>query len=182
MREVLDAIHKIAHDIFPEARIEWYGRGVKNDASETGWSVSPYFTGKEIKSSLSCPLYRVAELELMRETFRRTVKLADEMDVNDVTPWVALAAGNRRGMEKFAYWDYDWSYDIVYSYQLGAELNIKWYGDRPKRFAPYHRAKVVVFYPPPFDKRVPDWPRHFIAYVRGATGVKELKDLGYEGE
>ena len=182
MCNALDTIHSAAANIFPEARIEWYGRGVKHDASVTGWSNSPYFTGQEIKPSLSCAIYSVPELELMRETFRRTARLADQMGVADVTPWIALASGYRRGKETFSYWDFDWSYDIVYSYLLGRELNINWFGDRPERFAPYHRAKVIIFYPPPFDVRVPDWPRHFIAYVRGATAIKQLDDLGYLGD
>jgi hypothetical protein len=113
----------------------------------------------------------------MRETFRRTCKLADELGIEDVTPYVALGAGYRRGITEFQHWDPDWSYDIVYSYMMGAELNIKWYGDRPERFAPYNRAKVIVFYPSPFNGGTPDWARHFIAYVRGATGVKDLDDL-----
>ncbi len=180
MREALDAIHIKASSIFPGARIEWYGRGVAHSAGRTGWDKSRYFTGKEIKAPLSCSLYSISEIERTRETFRRTCKLADQMGISDVTPWVALASGYRRGLDKMQHWDFDWSYDIMYSYLIGAELNIKWYGDRPDRFAPYNRAKIIIFYPPPFDKRVPDWGRHFIAYVRGATGVKELKDLGYE--
>jgi hypothetical protein len=180
VKDKLDDIHIRAQAIFPKARIEWYGRGVGVASVEEGWAKSRIWTGKEIKAPLSCSLYTVPEIERTRETFRRTCKLADEMGISDVTPYVALAAGYRRGLEKVQYFDSDWSYDIIYSYLLGAELNNKWYGDRPKRFAPYNRAKVVVFYPPAFDKRCPDWPRHFIAYVRGATGVKELKDLGYE--
>ena len=180
MREALDAIHIKARSIFRGARIEWYGRGVIMTASGNGWRKTPYWTGKEIKAPLSCSLYTVLEIERTRETFRRTCKLADQMGISDVTPWVALAAGYRRGLTKIQYFDIDWSYDIMYSYLIGAELNIKWYGDRPERFAPYNQAKVIVFYPAPFDKRVPDWARHFIAYVRGATGVQELKDLGYE--
>jgi len=180
MREALDAIHIKARSIFPGARIEWYGRGVVIAYSGNGWRKTPYWTGKEIKAPLSCSLYTVPEIERTRETFRRTCKLADQMGISDVTPWVALASGYRRGLTKIQYFDMDWSYDIIYSYLIGAELNIKWYGDRPERFAPYDRAKVIVFYPAPFYKRAPDWARHFIAYVRGATGVKELKDLGYE--
>ncbi len=180
IRQALDAIHLRAKAIFPKARIEWYGRGVLQAAVDSGWAKTRYWTGKEIKTSLSCSLYSVFEIERTRETFRRTCKLADQMGVSDVTPWVSLASGYRRGLKKFNYYDIDYSYDIIYSYRIGAELNSKWYGDRPERFAPYNRAKVIVFYPAPFDKRVSDWARHFIAYVRGATGVRELKDLGYE--
>jgi hypothetical protein len=180
MREALDAIHIKARSILPGARIEWYGRGMLQVSRGDGWDKTPYWTGKEIKGPLSCSLYTVPEIERTRETFHRTCKLADQMGISDVTPWVALAAGYRRGLTKSRYWDKDWSYDIMYSYLIGAELNIKWYGDRPERFAPYNRAKVIVFYPPPFDKRAQDWAKHFIAYVRGATGVKELRDLGYE--
>ncbi len=180
IREALDAIHIKARSIFPGARIEWYGRGATMALSGDGWRKTPYWTGKEIKAPLSCSLYTVPEIERTRETFRRTCKLADERGISDVTPWVALSSGYRRGLKKSQYFDMDWSYDVIYSYMIGAELNIKWYGDRPERYAPYNRAKVIVFYPRPFDKRVPDWARHFIAYVRGATGVKELKDLGHE--
>jgi hypothetical protein len=180
MREALDAIHIEARTCFPEARIEWYGRGIREAAGGDGWAKTSYWTGKEIKAPLSCSLYTIPEIDQTRETFRRTCKLADQLGVSDVTPWVALAAGYRRGLLKSRYWDTDWSFDIIYSYLIGAELNIKWYGDRPDRFAPYNRAKVIIFYPPPFDKQTPDWAIHFIAYVRGATGVKELKDLGHE--
>jgi hypothetical protein len=179
MRQALDAIHLKAQAVFPNARIEWFSRGIRQGATGDGWVKTPYWTGKEIKPSLSCSLYMLPEIEATRERFRRTCKLADEMGVEDVTPWVALGAGYRRGIDG-TYWDSDWSYDIIYSYQFGSELNHRWYGDRPERFAPYNRAKVIIFYPPPFDKRVPDWGRHFIAYVRGATGVKKLNDLGYE--
>jgi hypothetical protein len=180
IREALDAIHTRAQSIFPHARIEWFGRGMIQAAVDSGWSKTRYWTGREIKAPLSCSLYAISEIECMRETYRRTCKLADELGIEDVTPWVALGAGYKRDIEKFQRWSFDWDYDLVYSWLLGAELNIKWYGDRPERFAPYNRAKVIIFYPPPFDTRTPNWPKHFIAYVRGATGVKELGDLGYE--
>jgi len=175
MRQALDAIHIRAQSFFPGARIEWYVRGVRG----FNWSKTPYWIGKEIMSSLSCSLYTVPEIEHTREIFRRTCKLADEMAVSDVTPWVALAAGTRRKI-RGVYFEADWRYDIIYSYQIGAELNNKWYSDRPERYAPYGYAKVIVFYPAPFDPKTPDWGRHFIAYVRGATVVKKLDDLGYE--
>lgn len=180
IREALDAIHIRAKTIFSEARIEWYGRGIQVAAGSDGWARTRYWTGKEIKAPLSCWLYTVPEIHRTRETFRRTCKLADELGIEEVTPWVALASGYRRDIEKYKRWSFDWDYDLVYSWLLGAELNIKWYGDRPERFAPYNQAKVISFYPPPFDTRTPHWAKHFIAYVRGATGVKELEDMGYE--
>jgi hypothetical protein len=179
IRQALDAIHIKAASLFPGVRIEWYDRGILRVASGNGWAKSQNWTGGEIKTSLSYSAYSVPEIGDMRELFRRTCKLADEMHVLDVTPWVALASGYRRGFIK-TYFDFNWDYDIIYSYLIGAELNMSWYAERPERFAPYNRAKVVVFYPPPFDKRTPHWGKHFIAYVRGATGVEDLNDLGYE--
>jgi hypothetical protein len=182
IRDALDAIHIKAKTIFPKARIEWYYHGIGQSASKEGWSKTSTWTGKEITESLSCSLYSVWEIERTRETFRRTAKLADELKVEDVTPWVALASGYRRGLNDLSNQRFhlDWDYDITYSYLLGREINISWYGDRPECFAPYNRAKVVVFYPPAFDEHVPNWGKHFIAYVRGATGVSDLHDLGYE--
>lgn len=174
MREALDAVHVIAATIFPGARIEWYGRGIRNDGSKT-----PYWTGKEIKASLSCSLYSVPQNIRSRGAFRNTCHLAEQMSIDDVTPWVALASGYRRGL-KGQYFDMDWSYDIIDSFWMGAELNHPWFGQKPERFAPYNRAKIIIFYPRPFDPRVPDWPMHFIAYVRGARTELYLTDLGYE--
>lgn len=173
MREALDAVHVIAATIFPGARIEWYGRGIRSGAK------TPYCTGKEIKAPLSCSLYSVPKNIRSRETFRKTCQLAEQMGIDDVTPWVALASGYRRGL-KGQYWDMDWSYDVIDSFWMGAELNHSWFGQRPERFAPYNRAKIIIFYPRPFDPRVPDWPKHFIAYVRGAGFELDLTDLGHE--
>ena len=105
--------------------------------------------------------------------------MADEMDVHEVTPYVALAAGTQRTLTG-VHFEQDWRYDIIYSYQMGAELNNKWYSEHPEKYAPYEYAKVIFLYPAPLDPKTPEWARHFIAYVRGATGVKELTDLGYK--
>jgi hypothetical protein len=176
MREALDAIHKKAAEIFPNARIQWYGRGITRPDGET-WRETGLWTGKEIKSPMSCSLYMLPEQGAMRETYRRTCVLADKLGIEEVTPYVALAAGYRRDMIKKLRWDYNWDYDLIYSWLLGAELNKPWYAERPEIYAPYNRAKIVDFYPSPFYNEVPAWGRHFIAYVRGANGVKNLNDL-----
>lgn len=176
IREALDAIHIRAKTIFTTARIEWYGRGVYPAQEKTGWAKSNNFTGKEILSSLSISLYSLPNLEQMREAYRRTCKLADELGVEDVTPWVALGAGYQPSQRSPHKWYFDWNYDLKYSYQMGAELNIPRFSEQPNRYAPYNRAKIVVLYPSPFNKQTPSWTRHFIAYVRGATGVKDFGD------
>ncbi len=166
IRDNLDSIHKLAKEIYSNARIEWYGRGMIEAWAYDGWSRTPYFTGKEIKSSLSCSLYTVPEPDRMRELFRRTCKLADELGIEDVTPWVALGCGYKRHTTELQKWVKDWDYDLIYSWLLGSELNIDWYAQRPKRYAPYNRAKVIIFYPAPFSPTMEYWPKHFIAYVR----------------
>jgi hypothetical protein len=180
IREALDSIHLKASKVFPKARIEWYGRGIHRVQRGSGWAQMPYWTGKEIKSSLSCSFYQIPETEMCRETFRRTCKLADQLGISDVTPWIALASGMRPTIKGVSFVQ-DWDYDVIYSYQMGAELNNSWFGKQhPEWFAPYNRAKVVIFFPAPFYRESPSWGKHFIAYVRGATGVKELQDLGFD--
>lgn len=184
MREALDTVHVKVQKIFPKARIEWYGRGMRWISNSQPWIRSPYFTGKEKNMpSLSCALYYIPEIERTLERYRRTVKLADELNVEDVTPWVALASGQRRHLKTTFRFENDWDYDIIYSYLIGCWINHPWFG-RPelaKQYAPFNRAKVVIFYPPPFYQKTPNWGKHFIAYVRGANRVEELGDLGYEG-
>lgn len=168
------AISNVARQLYPNARIEWYGRGIEESDAATGWSPFPWFTFREPGDSFSCALYRVSEISAMRETFRRTYYLADEHGVSRVTPWIALGAGYRRQPDQFAAWYTDWDYDTVYSLLLGREINTPWYGQQPDRFAPWGAAVIVVFYPPPFDARTPAWGKHFVAYARGATGLDEL--------
>ncbi len=168
------AIFNIARELYPSARIEWYGRGIQESDAATGWSPFPWFTFREPGDSFSCALYRVPEIGTMRETLSRTYDFANEHGVTPVTPWVALGAGYRRQADQFQAWYTDWNYDTVYSMLLGREINTPWYGQQPERYAPWGAAEVVVFYPPPFDSRAPAWGKHFVAYARGAAGIDEL--------
>jgi hypothetical protein len=156
--------------------VEWYDRGGEHpSASNTGWTKSNLFTSNEPGEYYSCSLYRVPEILTTRETFRRAAALADAAGVEEVTPWVALASGYRRTPTDMSVWSFDWRYDLSYSWQLGAEINNPWYSkpERRERFAPWNRAKVVVFYPEPFG-RTPLWGLHFVAYVRGAHVIQLL--------
>ena len=177
--EKYDSATDIVKDIFPKVKIEWYGRGaIQNGSSKTGWEVTNFFSLKEKGNSFNCTLYTVPEIGITREIFRKTVKLALKYKQEEVTPWVALASGYRRKLDTFQVWSPDWNYDLIYSWNLGAEINLPWFSSeavrREQRFAPWNMAKIVVFYPPPFDQRTPHWAKHFVAYVRGAHDIKKL--------
>lgn len=98
--------------------------------------------------------------------------------MSEVTPWVALASGYRRSVESFHEWSYDWDYDLVYSWMLGAEISHPWFGQpvRHARFAPWDRATIAIFYPHPFAEKSPLWGKHFVAYVRGAHLIRKLPE------
>lgn len=178
--EKYDAAYDIVHQIFPKARIEWYARGaVHPGASPTGWSTASYFALDEKGESFGCSLYQVPEIGYTREIFRRTAQNAEEHGCQEVTPWISLASGYRRQTDQYHKYSLDWNYELIYSWLLGREINHAWYGvpERTERFAPWNKAKVIIFYPAPFDSRVPYWSQHFVAYARGAQGVKTLPTL-----
>jgi hypothetical protein len=179
MQEALDTIHKKAVQIYPETRVEWFGRGIVRADGAT-FSKTIYFTGKEIMPTLSCSFYTLPEMEGMRQVFRKTCELADSYNIKEVTPWVALASGYKHDLIKKLKWTFDWDYDLIYSYMMGAELNVQWYAAQKDKYPEYDRAKVIVFYPDPFDRLSPAWGKHFIAYVRGATNVRDLSDIDFK--
>jgi len=172
-----DAVYDLCKEVFPDARVEWYERGIEASQNETGWSATAWNTFDNKADSFSCDVYRVPEITEMRETFRRTYDMAisipDHPQPREVTPWIGLGAGYQRDFD-FQHWVENWDYPTIYTWMLGAEINNAWYGDRPKRYAPWNAAKVCVFYPPPFDPRSPAWVKHFVAYCRGAQGMKIL--------
>jgi hypothetical protein len=174
--EALEIVNTAAGQIFPEARIEWFGQGIEAAWGREGWDETPYSVHCKMFKSMSCILYTLPEIERMRETFRKTSKLADQLGITDVTPWIALGSGLKRTFDG-QQWDSDWDYDLIYSWSFGAELNVKWYADNPKWLAQYDRAKIIVLFPSPFNKLTPNWSKHFIAYVRGANGTRKLDDL-----
>jgi hypothetical protein len=174
-----DAATEIVHTVFPGVRIEWYARGaIHPSASPTGWSESTYFTLDEKAESFGCSLYQVPEIGYTREIFRRTAQNAEKHGCHEVTPWIALASGYRRQTDTFHEFSLQWNYDLIYSWQLGAEVNNAWYGspERSERFAPWNMAKVAIFYPEPFGRSI-HWPEHFVAYVRGAHLIRSLPEL-----
>ncbi len=181
LTERYNEIYDAGRKVFPAARIEWFGRGLRRVAYGNGWDQHGHFTLEEKADSFSCSLYCLPEIGYMRETFRRTYELARAHAVSEVTPWVALGAGWRRQADTFHRWAYDWDYDPVYSWQLGRELNRAALAEHAQRYAPWSAAKVVMLYPPPFNPRTPSWAKHFIAYVRGAHDIRELPPGGTAG-
>ena len=170
----------LVYDMFrkfePDAKIVWYARGaIHPNSSPNGWGQSPYLTLDEKGDCFSCSLYRVPEIETTRETFRQTVANAAKHGCDEVTPYIALGSGYRRKPDAFQEWSFDWNYDLIYSYQLGSEVNQRWFSKEEYygRFGPWDKAKVAIFYPEPFG-RTPHWGEHFVAYVMGANLTKTL--------
>jgi len=169
----LTATYDTAKSVFPDARIEWWGRGGYRPVP-SGWGRTPYSTLDEPGESLACSLYRVPEAEVTREAYRRSYALAQEHGISKVNPWVALAAGVRPGTATFSEWLQDWDYDVSHAWRIGAELNDPFYAANPDVYAPWDAAEVITFYPGAFNHRSPAWGKHFVAYVRGAHGIEEL--------
>lgn len=171
LRSLLDETQIKAQLIFPDARILWYGRGIR-------WGKkTPYWTGKEMKSSLSCSLYFLPKESLVDDTYRQTCAMADSLGIESVVAYVSLASGYKFKPSGRAYWEKDWDYDPIYSYRMGAKLNMSEYQDKLAADPEYFRSDIIALYPNPFRTEAPAWGKHFIAYVRGATGVSDLTDL-----
>ena len=157
--------------------VVWFGKGITEASHGDGWASAPrHFLPWDHIDGWSATLYNVWEPAQTRETFRRTVEMAKFWGNGYVTPWVALGAGYVRQNNTTGrrVWTYDVDYNVVYSWQLGRELNISWFGDRPTRYAPWHSAGAVCFYPAPFRARSKIWLEHFVAYVQGATGRMDM--------
>lgn len=158
-----DSAYQRAMEVFPDARIEWYGRGL-----------GELFTLRELGDAYSIALYRTPERIVQRTLFRRTNDMAVANGIAEVTPWLALGASYRDLPDGTKIFDPTNTYDLSFSWQIGAEINDPWYGDRPTQFAPWHAAKIAIFWPAPWDPSIPGWHKHFAAYVRGAHNITEL--------
>lgn len=150
---------------FPEARQEWYGRGIqRNSEAETGWDWMPHHGLGDYAVGYSCRLYALPNWRQMEETFTRTAALG----AGPVIPWVALGAGYQTLEKKLGRkWTSPWDYHRVDSWQAGWQMNNHWFGDRPEKFGPWNRADIIILYPNPLARDVT--LAHFIEYVRGAT-------------
>jgi len=159
-----DEVYDLAKQFFPKATVEWYNRGkiTKQEHSPqraVNWIVYPRFSTQEKGDAFSCSLYCLPEIGYTRETFERTRQHARENNL-PVHVWIALASGYRRDLKSRdgQRFELDWDYDPVYSWFAGFEANRRW------------DAAAVLFYPAPFDARVKQWGKHFLAYVKGAHG------------
>lgn len=163
--------YTLGKSVFPDARIEWYGRGAVQPCRDiTRWCPPEWFTLDEMGDTYNCALYYPYNTELMINTFRQTHQNAVAHGVSQIMLWVSLGAGwdlNRT-------WHFDLEYDVADSWALGAQINDPYFGDRPDEYAPWHDAPFVCFYPRAFNAATPQWGRHFVAYVRGAHGIDEL--------
>jgi hypothetical protein len=163
IQEILNITHETVMQVFPKARIEWYGRGIR------GNQITPYWTQKEHTDSLSCSLYTLPKPEDMEMTFKRTCGLADELNIEPVTPWVALGSGYQYGTGIAIHWVWNWPYNPTYAHEAGCKLNSlsdSW----------YKRAQIIVFYPEPFHTNSTNWGQHFVEYCKGAAEANPPSD------
>ena len=135
----------------------------------------------------------IPEYETTRGSFRRTVANAEACNISWVTPWMWLGGGGRRLIDAThdasIHYDTMWDYDLAYSWMIGKEANDPFYAKHPARFAPWDRARRVVFFPNPFSPTTWKVPpnkssgfqgdvlsgvtlKHFIAYVKGAADIR----------
>jgi hypothetical protein len=206
-----DLVYNLTRKYLPHARIELYGRGTmgrsdnwnsycappqeKCSVPASPWWMRTSYTLGERGESLAVSLYTAPELWEMRAIMAQTVALAREHNASGqlsggVTPWISLGAGYRRepnrtlGAPDISY-KMQWDFDRVYSWQLGAELNIPWWGspEREAMTAPWGVAQVVVLYPSAFNpdsaqagpaNRSTIAMQHFVNYVRGANGLEGI--------
>ena len=178
-------IHVKAVEIFPDARIEWYDRGMRPNVREDDFNYACYLADNAIMTGMSCSLYSPPARTRMQNLFQATCNLADTYVINgqtpwkglDVTPWASLAWGYDWNLYRTDQdpsipqpecYRSDWDYNLKYSRQIGAELN--------SFTPPYDRAKIIIFFPQLFYKWTAPWydidsvwGRHFVEYCKGAT-------------
>jgi hypothetical protein len=169
--------------------------GIPADDAWTPWPGYPACLG--LGDTFATSLYTVPEYEATRESYRRTVANALKCNVSFVTPWVWLGGGERRRInpthDADTGGDSTWDYDVAYSWMIGKEIADPFYAKHPARFAPWNRARVVALYPNPLDSSA--WTvapvinhstgaavggdvlssvtlKHFVAYVKGAAGIR----------
>ncbi len=172
----LTEAYQLAEEVFPAARIEWFGRGSwepyiwKPDGTEY-WSLGAEYPGDEPGLYYTSILYRLPEVHNTRETQVRTVAGAKAAGITEVTPWVALGSGYRRLADGTGTFDSNYDFPAIYAWMAGAEIHGLATDLTAEEAEAFGYAKVVCFYPWPFDPGTPAWGEHFIAYVKGANGV-----------
>lgn len=183
-----DLVYNATVAAFPGVVVEWYARGhVWRASTDSGWTDNSrrLFTLQERGSTFGTSLYAIPYMGYTREAYNRTYNAAVAAGVKETTPWLALGCGYHVEFGA-AVWSFEWDYDRMTSWQLGAEINNAWFGERPARFAAWNGAQRVAMYPSIFDPRsavvtTPHGPstamiEHFVAYVNGAAMLKELPE------
>ena len=199
-----DAVYNASAEVFgPDVNIQYYGRGLSdvNDDEPSGYWDTGWYTLNEIDDrQLSTSLYLVPERSSMRLQFQRTLQKLQNHSAScekkkatgncrwcpdRVVPWISLGAGYHPSENLSAsvgyHYQIPWDYPEYYSWLIGRDVNNA--SARPVSAQYYEWAKEVALYPSPWDQRSPVLPEsggltamllHFIAYCRGAAGIKEL--------
>jgi len=172
-----DIVYATSKEVYPDVQIVQYGRGHQLIGNNpTGYMQAPNYTLKEAGEFFSASLYRVHEPGVTYNEYTRTVAKAVEHGVDYVIPWIALGAAYMRKVDQFRAWQ-PLDYDPVYSYQIGEQVNVPWFGSRPEQFPEFDRAPFAVFFPAPFlSTTYTEAEKHFLAYVMGANQTRTLPE------
>lgn len=159
MRIKYDAAYDCAKRIFPDAYVDWYGRGWMRFfaiARTTGWGRSTWFDLTEKGDGASAVLYRLPMIDDSIECFRRTVSDSRAHGIKKVVPWLGIGCGYHPDeAKKNVVWDGDWGYSPAVAARFGYEVNHQ-----------FLEAPFANFYPGPGQNS--HWFEHFIAYCEGA--------------
>jgi len=157
-----NAMYDIAKSVLPGVPIHWSARG-----HPPGWR---RFTLQERGDSFSVECYYTWDINHVRISYRSIYNEAQLHGGGVVIPWIALGSGyypTPNGDQ----WNYfcDLDYGAVYSWQLGAELNLPYYAEHPDQYAHWDAAQIIAMYPCPFDTRNPRFAKHFARMSRAPT-------------
>lgn len=152
--------------------VHWYGFGaIPAPALPDEWGFHAFAAPFDGMPSLSYEAYYLNEANQRREASRRARSYAVALSATKTVAWVA-APGSGRAYRwtnsMYSEWVWDAGPEVYYDTQLGRELFVAWYRNRPLRYM--DPADAVVIYPSPLDPRIVDPDRkHLIAFLRGAT-------------
>jgi len=154
------------------SEVYWYSfAAVPAPALPDEWGTHSFAVPFPGMASLGFEIYYINEAIGRREASRRARAMATTIGITKTSAWIA-APGSGRVFKwsNAAYSDWTWNPgpDTAYDTQLGRELYVSWYRNRPQRYM--DPVDAVCVYLHPLDSRIVDPERkHLLAFLRGVS-------------